>query len=113
MNAFNQSGGLGTGTPVGSWAWRNGAVNWQWQDITTTEKGVHSIGNRRLNSLNITVQVRSKNTGRVFQVATINVASEVTIASWSMPVVNFPKYISSKTTENRNVRAGMKMYRDG
>lgn len=113
VNAFNQSGGLGTGTPVGSWAWRNGAVNWQWQDITTTEKGVHSIGNRRLNSLNITVQVRSKNTGRVFQVATINVASEVTIASWSMPVVNFPKYISSKTTENRNVRAGMKMYRDG
>ena len=112
VNAFNQSGGLGTGTPVGSWAWRNGAVNWQWQDITTTEKGVHSIGNRRLNSLNITVQVRSKNTGRVFQVATINVASEVEIASWSMPVVNFPKYISSKTTENKNVQAGMKIYRD-
>ena len=112
VNAFNQSGGLGTGTPIGSWAWRNGAVNWQWQDITTTEKGVHSIGNRRLNSLNITVQVRSKNTGRVFQVATINVASEVEIASWSMPVVNFPKYISSQTTENKNVQAGMKIYRD-
>ena len=79
VNSFNQTGGLGHGEPVGSWAFRNGAVNWAWQDITTTEKGIHVIGNRRYNGLNLVVQVRSRNTGRVYQAVNIVIAAEVTI----------------------------------
>lgn len=112
VNSFNQTGGLGNGVPVGSWAFRNGAVNWAWQDITTTEKGIHVIGNRRYNGLNLVVQVRSRNTGRVYQTVNIVIAAEVTIQSWSMPVTNFPKAMSSSTSENINVRSGVKIYRD-
>ena len=112
VNSFNQTGGLGNGVPVGSWAFRNGAVNWAWQDITTTEKGIHVIGNRRYNGLNLVVQVRSRNTGRVYQAVNIVIAAEVTIQSWSMPVTNFPKAMSSSTSENINVRSGVKIYRD-
>ena len=112
VNSFNQTGGLGNGVPVGSWAFRNGAVNWAWQDITTTEKGIHVIGNRRYNGLNLVVQVRSRNTGRVYQTVNIVIAAEVTIQSWSMPVTNFPKAMSSSTSANINVRSGVKIYRD-
>ena len=112
VNSFNQTGGLGNGVPVGSWAFRNGAVNWAWQDITTTEKGIHVIGNRRYNGLNLVVQVRSRNTGRVYQAVNIVIAAEVTIQSWSMPVTNFPKAMSSSTSANINVRSGVKIYRD-
>ena len=112
VNAFNQTGGLGTGVPVGSWAFRNGAVNWQWQDITATEKGIHSIGNRRLNSLNIVAQVRQKNTGRVYQVVTINVASEVTITSWSMPHMNYPREVHTHSGDNITVQPALQIYRD-
>lgn len=112
VNSFNQTGGLGNGVPVGSWAFRNGAVNWAWQDITTTEKGIHVIGNRRYNGLNLVVHVRSRNTGRVYQTVNIVIAAEVTIQSWSMPVTNFPKAMSSSTSANINVRSGVKIYRD-
>lgn len=112
VNSFNQTGGLGNGVPVGSWAFRNGAVNWAWQDITTTEKGIHVIGNRRYNGLNLVVQVRSRNTGRVYQAVNIVIAAEVTIQSWSMPVTNFPKAMSSSTSADINVRSGVKIYRD-
>ena len=112
VTSFTESGGLGTGVPVGSMAYRNGYVNNTWQDIDGTERGIHVISNRRLKQVNFTVAVRQKNTGRVFQTVNCYIAAEVTISSWSMPVVNYPQTIVSSTTDNINVEAGMKIYRD-
>ena len=112
VTSFTESGGLGTGVPVGSMAYRNGYVNNTWQDIDGTERGIHVISNRRLKQVNFTVAVRQKNTGRVFQTVNCYIAAEVTISSWSMPVVNYPQTIVSSTTDNINVEAGTKIYRD-
>ena len=112
VTSFTESGGLGTGVPVGSMAYRNGYVNNTWQDIDGTERGIHVISNRRLKQVNFTVAVRQKNTGRVFQTVNCYIAAEVTISSWSMPAVNYPKTIVQQTTNNINVQAGMKIYRD-
>ena len=112
VTSFTESGGLGTGVPVGSMAYRNGYVNNTWQDIDGTERGIHVISNRRLKQVNFTVAVRQKTTGRVFQTVNCYIAAEVTISSWSMPVVNYPQTIVSSTTNNINVEAGTKIYRD-
>ena len=58
VTSFTESGGLGTGVPVGSMAYRNGYVNNTWQDIDGTERGIHVISNRRLKQVNFTVAVR-------------------------------------------------------